>query len=374
MIDVLEVRGADRELIGVIDTAKSIIWHSVYFGVGDFEIYAQLTQKHLQLLQSGNYITRSDDDEVGIIETINITFSVLDGYMILASGRFAKCILDRRLIYNLRGITNTPTILSGNVEIAARRLVLNNAISCSFDNRRNIAILALGALQSLPATIVDESGDAAQKQVTVDNLLDYTDELLQEYNYGAKITLNASNKNLLYNVYAGADRSVDNTEGNSPVIFSTDYENISASEYQYDERSARNAVLIGGEGEGLERFYSLLTAGKSGLQLREMWLDSSGINKTYTDENDEEQSYTNAQYAAMLKQAGKKELAALPALESFSGEINATFGNWIYGRDFFLGDIVTLQDNAIDKYASVRIVECTEVQDENGYNIDVVYN
>lgn len=373
MIDVLEVRGADREIIGIIDTAKSIIWHSVYFGVGDFEIFAQLTPKHLELLQSGNYITRSDNDEIGIIETVDISFNVNDGYMILASGRFAKSILDRRLIYNLSGNTNTATILRGNVEIAARQLVLDNAISCSFDSRRNIPILGLAALANLPAVIVDENGNAAQKQVSYDPLLEYTDKILQEYNYGAKVILNDSNKKLLYVVYAGEDRSTDNTDGNAPVIFSTDYENLNSSDYAYNEQNARNAVLIGGEGEGLERFYTLLTAGKTGLQLREMWVDASSVNKKYKD-GDVEKTYTDAQYTQMLKQTGQKQLAALPPLESFSGEINATFGNWIFNRDFFLGDIVTIQDNTIDKYAAVRIVECTEVQDENGYAVECVYN
>ena len=38
MISYVEILNTERELIGIIDTAKSIIWHSVYFGVGDFEI------------------------------------------------------------------------------------------------------------------------------------------------------------------------------------------------------------------------------------------------------------------------------------------------------------------------------------------------
>lgn len=373
MIDVIEVRGANRELIGVIDTAKSIIWHSVYFGVGDFEIFAQLTPQHLLLLQSGNYVTRSDNDEVGVIEKIDVTYSVLDGYMIAASGRFVKSILDRRLIYKLSGKTNTPSILSGNVEIAVRQLVLDNAIFCSFDNRRNIPVLALGGLANLPAIIVDENGNAAQKQVSYQNLLQYTDEVLQEYGYAAKVILNASNKMLLYVVYNGADRSAENTDGNTAVIFSTDYENLTSAQYAYNEQEARNAALIGGEGEGLERFYSLLTEGKTGLQLREMWVDASSINKTY-EQDGEQQSYTDQTYRRMLNQAGKKELAALPALESFTGEINASFGNWIFGRDFYVGDLVTLQDNAINKYVTVRILEATEVQDENGYTVDVVYS
>lgn len=374
MIDVLEIRNAAREMIGVIDTAKSVIWHSVYFGVGDFEIYAQLTPQHLTLLTIGNYVTRNDNDEVGIIETINVTYSAQDGYMIAASGRFAKSLLDRRIIYKLSGKTNRPSILSGNVEIAARQLVLDNAIACSFDSRRNIPVVGLGALAGLPAVIVNESGNAAQKQVSHDPLLNFTDEFLKEYGYGAKIILNASNKKLLYVVFSGADRSTENTAGNSPIIFSTDYENLNSSAYSYDTQEARNAALIGGEGEGLQRFYSLLTDGKEGLQLREMFVDASAINQTYIDNDEQEQSYTDAEYKEMLDQAGKKELAAIPAPETFTGEINASFGNWIFNRDFFLGDLVTLQDNSINKYATVRIVEATEVQDENGYSVHVVYS
>lgn len=373
MIDVLEIRGFNRELIGVIDTAKSIIWHSVYFGVGDFEIYAQLTQQHLLLLQIGYYVTRSDNDEVGVIEKIDVTYSVQDGYMIAASGRFAKSILDRRLIYRLSGNTNTPSILRGNVEIAVRQLVLDNAISCSFDSKRNIAVLALGGLANLPAIIVDENGNAAQKQVSYQNLMEYTDEVLQEYGYAAKVILNQSNKKLLYVVYSGEDRSAENTEGNTAVIFSTDYENITSTEYVYNRQEWRTAALIGGEGEGLERFYSLLTNGSVSLSLRELWVDASSINKTYK-EDDVEHTYTDEEYNEMLIQAGKKELVTRRPVETFSGEINASFGNWIFGRDFFVGDLVTLQDNNINKYATVRILEATEVQDENGYKVDVVYS
>ena len=59
--------------------------------------------------------------------------------------------------------------------------------------------------------------------------------------------------------------------------------------------------------------------------------------------------------------------------ETFTGNINVTFGNWLLNRDYFLGDIVTIQDNKINKYANVRITEITEIQDENGYSIDAKY-
>lgn len=373
MIDYVEIKNADRVTIGIVDTAKSVIWHSVYFGVGDFEIYAQATEQNLTLLKKGYFVTRQNNDEVGIIEEIRVDFNLIDGYMITAVGRFAKILIDRRIIYKLSGHTNTPTILRGNVEIAVRQVVQDNAINCTFDSRRNIAMLGLAGLNNLTPVIVDENGNAAQKQVSYKNLMEYTDGVLQEYGMSSKVIYNDSNKKLLYSVFMGADRSTDNTQGNDPVIFSVDYDNLNSSTYDLNDTDYRNAALIGGEGEGLERFYSLLRGQQSGLQLREIFVDGSSINKTYTDDDDEEQTYTDAEYTAMLNQVGKSALQEHIVKETFTGEINATFGVWKYGQDYFLGDIVTVQDNLIGKYVNSRITEVTEVQDENGYTVDVVF-
>lgn len=396
-IDILQIRNTSREIVGYIDAAKSIIWHRKYYSVGDFEIYVQATSANLSLLQKGYYVTRTDDDEIGIIEEITVAFTVNDGYMITASGRFAKAILDRRIIYTLSGNTVTPTTISGKVEVAVRSLVNNNAISCSFDSRRNISILGLAALKNLSPIIVDESGDPAEKQVATENLMSYTDSVLQEYKMSATMILNDSNKKILYSVFMGSDRSANNTSGNQAVIFSIEYDNLNSSTYDISDSDDRNAALIGGEGQGVDRFYSLLRGTESGLQLREMFVNASSINRKYQEtyaENDAltvvntltnvkydksniiltaEKEYTDAQYAALLNQQGQIELGKHIVTETFSGDINPTAGQWVYGEDYFLGDIVTVQDNTISKYVDTRITEVTEVQDDNGYQISIVF-
>lgn len=372
-IEYIEVLDTSKTPIGIIDTAKSIIWHNIYFGVGDFEIYTKATEEHLNLLKIGYYVARNGTNDVGIIESINVTFTLQDGYMIVASGRFAKSMLDRRLIYKLSGNTNTPTVLSGKVEIAARRLVLDNAIDCSFDTRRNIPNLVLGALKGFTAVIVDENGNAAEKQVSYQNLLEYSDELLHEYGLAAKITINDSNKNWLYTVYTGTNRSTDNTGGYEPIVFSIEYDNLNSSDYLYNEQPLKNSALIGGSGQGLDRFYSLYTANKSGLALREIFVNASSVNRTYKDDNDQEQEYTTAEYTKMLNQQGKQALLKQIVEQKFNGDINVSFGAWQLNRDYFIGDIITIQDNLIGIYINTRITETTEVQDENGYSVDVVF-
>jgi hypothetical protein len=369
-IDYVEIRDTYTNLLGIVDTAQSVIWHSVYFGVGDFEIYVKASPEIVMLLQVGNLVTRPDDIEVGIIEKINIADNPQDGIMVTATGRFAKSILERRLIYNLSGTVNTPTILRGNVEEEVRRVVEYNAISCPFDSNRDIPQLALGDLAGLPHIIVDDSGAAAQKQVSYQNLLTYTDALLQEYGLGATVILDKDARLLRYVIYNGSDHSWDNEVGNDPILFSKDFDNLTSSQYEYDTATEKNVALIGGAGEGLERFYSLVAGWQSGLERREMWVDAASINRTYKDESDVEQTYSESDYRAMLNAAGMQQLGANTATETFDGAIDLQNSRWKYNRDFSLGDIVTTQNDDIGKFVNVRLREVLEVQDENGYRIE----
>lgn len=369
-IKYVEIRDESTTLLGIIDTAKSVIWHSVYFGVGDFEIYVQASPEIVSLLQAGNLVTRPDDLEVGIIEHINIADNEQDGKMVTATGRFAKSILERRLIYKLSGNVNTPTILRGNVETEVRRVVAENAIACPFDSRRNIPLLALGDLAGLQQIIVDENGAAAQKQVSYQNLLTYTDTLLQEYGLGSTVILDEEAGKLRYVVYAGIDHSWDNAAGNEPLVFSKDFDNLTSNSYDYNTATEKTAALIGGAGEGVERFYALIAGTQTGLHRRELWVDAASMNRTYKDENDEEQTYSDSEYLSMLTAAGRQQLNSNKATETFDGTLDIQNSRWKYNRDFALGDIVTTQDDDIGKFVNVRLREVLEVQDEKGYSIE----
>ncbi len=371
MLDLVEIRNLDGDLLMILDTAESVIWHSVYFGVGDFEISAEVTAETLRFLKPEILVARPDHDEAGIIERVEITREENGRKMILASGRFLKSILARRLIYNLFGIQNTPTILRGNVETAVREVVKNNAIACPFDSSRNIPPLELGALANAKKTILSDSGKAAQRQVSHDNLMEYTDALLEEYGMGARVIL--AGGNYLYQIFEGRDRSVGNAEGLPSVVFSPDYDNLTESNYLTDTSTERNIALVGGEGEGAARHHTT-TGGKiSGLDRREIWVDASSVNKTYKDANDEEHEYSLNDYREMLIGAGLETLAENNITSEASGTIDITNGSYRYGRDFSLGDIVTIQDNAVGLYADARIVEILEAKDENGYTATAVY-
>lgn len=373
MIEYVEIRNQNREIAGICDEYKSLIWRVDYYGTGDFEIYAPCTALNLALLIEDNIVTRPDDENVGIIETVLYTFNINDGRMIVASGRFSKSILDRRIIYRKTGTNQiSATMLNGNVETAARSVVTMNAIDCSFDSARNIPALVLGAHSGSTQELVDADGNATTQQVTFDNLLTWTNEFLKNYKIGAKITLNAEKK-FEFVCYEGKNRAVDNTDGNDPVIFSQDFENLISSEFTIDATNYKNAAIIGGEGEGIARFCSFYIPQESGLDRRETFVDESKTAKKYVDSGGTERTLTNAQYNGNLCAIGGQKLAAMPILESFDGEINLNSLTFKYKTNYNIGDIVTVQDSDTKLYSNVRIVEICEVSDDKGYQITGKY-
>ena len=370
MIDFLEVRDKTRKLIGVIDTAKSIIWQTDYYGAGAFEIYIGFTEQAKNLLQIGYYLTRRDEKNAAIIESVESTDSARDGLTILVKGRMLKSILDRRIVYNfLTPYKLSPIRISGNVAVAVTGVVKNHAgVNATNLRKMGVNIGSLGGITKIIKTET-ETAENSSRQSTYQNLLDFTDGVLQDCECGALMRIDPTDKNIYYDCYEGKDRSVDNTDGNIPVIFSQDFDNLLSADYTVDVTTLKNWALIGGEGEGLNRFYTYFAEDSSaGLDRREMFIDARSMPRSY-EQGGTEHQYTDAEYQAMLKGRAQTDLKARILTESFEGEISLEFSAYKYGVDFWLGDIVTIQDNRLGLYVNVRIISATEIQDDSGYQL-----
>lgn len=391
MIDYVEIRAKEtREIIGIIDTAQSIIWRSVYYGVGDFEIYAAATPENVEMLALDNYVTRVNNKECGIIEHVEITENSDDGKMIVASGRFLKSILDRRVVFSAK-LTGEGTnyiwncaasILRGNVETAVRKVIYDNAVNAigergEVGSYRNFPEIYWtdADVSGISDTIIteDDEGEetSAEKQVTYSNLLDYTDNVLKEYECGAVMWLDRDLLKFRYKVYRGVDRSRDSAE-NEPIIFSREFDNLTSTNYTLDSSAYKTTALIGGDGEGTERKCAFTSAWVKGMERRETFIDAKDISSTYKD-GDEEKTYTNEEYRKQLEAQGRQTIAELQKVETFDGGIDLTNSNLTYGEDYNIGDMITVEDKDLKKYINARILTVTEVQDDEGYKIDIEY-
>ena len=367
-IEYLEIRNQNFEIAGICDVFTSLIWHRVYFGVGDFEIYAPCNAYNLALLIEDAFVTRPNESEIGIIEKIEYTYTPQDGRMIIASGRFAKSILDRRIIVNsLVANIPFPIVLNGNVEGAARFVIDKNAISCTWDTSRNFENLDLGERVGFPYEIVDENGEPTTQQVFLDNLLTWTDEFLKKYTLAATVVLNSENK-LEYNIFQGVNRAVDNEDGNEPVIFSQDFDNLISSKYISDATNYKNFALIGGENTDA-RVYMTAGGTETGINRRETFIDGSNT----TRKIDGSHTMTFEEYRETLAAAAVQRLNDLNVQTAFDGEINLNSLTFKYKSNYNLGDIITVQDADTKLYINSRIIELTEIQDSKGYQLTGKY-
>lgn len=366
MIEYVEIRDLTLAVVGIIDDAKSIIWEIEYYGAGAFEIYAPFTAHNYDLLKTGYYVTRQDEVNAAIIEQVRYRYSQQDGQMIIASGRMLKSILDRRIINRIDGSENSATRVSGSLVSAVRGLIQKHA-------GINAGVRNMGVLFGNTGGI---SIDIPVRQTTFGELLTFTDDLLHEFGCGAFMWIRRTNPAFIYELYQGRDKSIGNTSSNEPVIFSQDFDNLVSSEYDIDISNDKNAALVGGEGQGIDRFYVYSSYTTStGLDLKEMWVDASSLARSYNDDEGEQHTYTDDQYSLLLYNQGLAQTKMQKPTETITGEINLTYSPYSFGqgKDFWLGDIVTIDDIILGQRVDVRIIKATEVQDESGYSLSVEY-
>lgn len=327
----LYIYNPDIELQGVIDGYSSLRWRRRFFEPGEFELHCPATPENIALLQDGNIIHRLDRQEAGIIEGISIETTDTGGDEITVTGRMGSSMLDRRIV--------TPTInFSGTIEDAMRKVISDNAITA-----RPLPHLVLGTRRGFTPT--------CSFQATYKTVLAVCEALGKAAPLGFRVRLDVPNKQWVFEIYDGINRSV--TQAERPyVLFSSEYSNITGATYTRDSTGYANFAYVGGEGEGSAR--TIITIDQTnGEERRELWVDAKDLQKG---------DLSDADYRAQLRQRGLEKLAKAARAESFSANAVDT-ADFEYLTDWDLGDIVSFECWGIR--LDQRITEVEEV-DENG--------
>lgn len=335
------------DAVAIIDEYESMIWTDRYYEHGDFELYSPVTTRILDVFKQDYYLLNRSSDHVMIIEKLLIKTDVEDGNHIQITGRSLESILKRRIVWKQRSF-------NGRLQNGIKALLTENVIAPS-DPARRIDNFIFEA--STDPRITALTLDA---QWTGDELYNVISELCKENGIGFKVTLN-DNKQFVFKLYMGADRSYDQTD-NPYVVFSPKFENIVNSNYIESKSALKNVTLIGGEGEGTARRYTSIGTAR-GLDRRELFTDARDISSTLEDGT----SLTSARYNSLLEQRGREHLGEYPDITSFEGEIEATM-MFVYQEDFFNGDIVQIA-NEYGHETKTRIVEMTTSENERGTSV-----
>lgn len=347
----MELYVFDRELnfISITESFNSLRWVRRYSKSGEFELQCALTEEALTLLARGNIIYKKGDTEAGYIEYKNLKQDTEGKEILAIKGKFLTSYLNRRIIWGTN-IFNTTS------ENAMRTLISNSCINPS-DSTRIIPNIILDTLQGYTDTV--------DYQVSYANLADELEKLSNISNLGHRINLDTINKKLVFEVYKGLDRSV-NQEINAKCIFSKEFENILEQEYVDSLNNYKNLCLIGGVGEGTAR--KLATIGNSiGLDRFEVFADQKSLSNEVDSVVMSDTDYTN-----LLIGKGNEILAETKEIQTFDSKINLN-SNLKYHVDFELGDIVTYLSKKWNVTVDSRITEIEEVYEESGQQINITF-
>ena len=343
----LTILNTSFEAVAVIDTYESFIWTDRYFEPGDFELYAAVSEKLLTTVRQDYYIVNRSSEHVMIVENLRINSDAEDGNHVTISGKSAESILDRRIIWG-------RMMIRGNLQNGVKELLTASMINPDDPDRK---VDSLIFKDSTDPAITNLSIEA---QYTGDNLLEVIEKICKDNGIGFKITLNEANQ-FVFELYAGVDRSYGQMQ-HPFVVFSPNFENIMNSNYFESNSALKNVTLIGGEGEGSARRYMTVGSG-SGLNRREIFTDARDI----SSDVGEGETLTDAEYNALLEQRGKEKLSEHVSVTSFDGQVE-TSTTFVYGRDFFNGDIVQIA-NEYGHETKARVVEIIMSEAESGQSV-----
>lgn len=372
----------------ILDDFESFIWTERFGSPGDFEIYMPVKQDKLDHISLGKYVWIRDTDRLMIIEDYEISTDMENGPHVTVTGRSLESLLERRIIMN-------NTEINGNLQNGIERLFSENVYPSISSDR------VFSNLQFIPST------DSRITDLTIaasyfgETILEILEDICALYNIGFRITYeDGIEKSFKFELYYGEDRSYAQ-EKNPWIVFSPKYDNLEASQYYESDRNLKTFALVAGDPNneyGQEVVSVNGLPSYTGYDRRELFVDASDIDvpKPEVDEDGIRASLGEAAqdeqrvqaaikaakyqmyitqllpvYRSQLQQRGYEELAKTYITKSFEGTIEAS-RQYIYGKDFFLGDIVQVRDQ-YGKEAFSRITEVVRSHDTSGYRLSPTF-
>lgn len=373
--------------VGIIDQYESFNWTDRFNVCGEFELILLVEKELFDFIKTDYYLYfNQSEKKYMIIEGLEIKTDYEKGNRLIVTGRSLESILDRRIIWS-----KTKFTFANNFQNAVLKMVTNALSPTTYTwgeaapERRQISSFVVAKINKEPL-LTQIKMDSIEYYG--ENLYEVVSELCQSRNpeMGFEILIGTGNA-FVFRLKIGNDRSSSNTDGNQPVIFSPYFENICDTDYYESIKTFKTIGLVVGqeqtndEGEVVRANVTSVYRGQTlasykGLYRREVFCDASNVPNSYRDDNNEEHYYpwtsndpNVSAYRPAIQEEGRKLLSedSNRTVKTFEGEVDYRT-TYIYGEDYFLGDIVEIAD-AFGHDAQARITEITFSDDEEGFSI-----
>lgn len=357
-ITVFQISKTVFEPIGDISQYTCLLWPDAFVGYASFELWAPITDDNKELIKKGNVIWCGGEN-AAVIESIKSVVDDKGEKTYDVKGRtLEKYLIDRIVWGSFVGSGMTSTVMYKLVDVCA----VNPS-----NPKRKIPWLVCSPDDKVGKQI-------AKYQKTGGFLYDSLEALATDSDIGFSVLFDPRNKQLIFKVITGKDLTQDNSEGNDPVVFSTELEDLLSSSYYTNNQDERTVAFVQGEDAGTSR-RSIVVGNDEleGFERKELYVDARDLQSEVMNDDGTQTKLSDSEYMETLQQRGEEKLSEYVTVEIFESQIRQ-FGDvqYEFGVDYQKGDKVTVIDEQLGVMVSARITMAEEQFDEE-YNLVLTF-
>lgn len=337
----------------VVDRYKSLIWTERFQSAGDFELIVQSTLDNRQRYKANKWLALSESYRCMKIETVEDATDDDGANLLKITGPSIEIILDDRVAFNVKDdLTAHPKWVITDVPAEiARKVFTDICVTGVLDIHDVIPFIA--DVDLLPADTIPEPTDDITAEIEPDSVYNVIQNICELYDLGFRLLRNFDNSQLVFNIYAGSDRTSQQVDVPA-VIFSPDLENLKNTTELKSISGVKNIAYVYSN-LGFEEVVALdVDPSVVGFERQVMVVKMDDI----------AEGTSAGVVTALMQQKGREELAKVRSFQGFDGEVNQN-SQYKYGTDYQLGDLVELHGK--DGIAvNMRVTEQIFVSDEEG--------
>jgi len=369
-MNCIEIINTDFELLGIITNYESLICVWNYYECGTFELTINKSKSNTNKLKKDNMlIVDKRDDKILLIDKV-VTTSIKNSKTLKVTGTCIKGLTKRRII----ATNGYDRVIETEAENVQKHYIQKHMVESYYDEirtpERDISWIKIAPTQN--------RGVRTVWQARLTNLHDELKHISEDTGLGWYGYLNRNEKCIYFDSIRGTDRTVNQVEDENTHNLLANYTHEELQEYTHeqlqgkikhpyivfseiknnlldgkttdDNSNYKNVGYVAGKGENEDRLIIVLGT-EQGFNRREVLIDLNNI------EDAEE-----------LIAEGQKKLDTYKIIQSVEGKIYQ-IPNMEYEKDFFLGDLVTLESDGI--YEDKRIIQAKEVYERNNKTVEL---
>lgn len=369
-MNCIEIINTDFELLGIITNYESLICIWNYYECGTFELTINKNKANTNKLKKDNMlIVNKRDDKILLIDKV-VTSTDKNSKTMKITGTCIKGVTKRRIVAT-NGYDRVSEDYAENIQ---KHYLKKHLVESYYDNirtpERDISWIKIAPSQN--------RGIKTVWQARLTNLHDEEKHISEDTGLGWYGYLSRTEKCIYFDSLKGTDRTINQVENPNTheflkdftheqlqaytheqlqgtikhpyVIFSEKKKNLLEGKTTDDNSNYKNVGYVAGKGENEDRLITVLGTA-TGFNRREVLIDLNNI-----EDVDE------------LKTEGQKKLDTYKTIQSIEGKVYQ-IPNMEWEKDFFLGDLVTLESDGI--YEDKRIIQAKEIYERNNKTIEL---